>query len=173
MILTSIPQKIYNVHGFDDILKANRKVISFDINLNVEKKPKIKRRVYIFKKADWVGLRELLSKVPWEAGLIIHDIDTSLSNWCDMFLAAADNSIPKCTSRNVNRHPWIEKELLTLIKKKNTQRKYACKTGSYNDMDKFKDLRSLTKRLIAQKMKAHSYKMKISLGKIQSDPGKT
>jgi hypothetical protein len=75
-----------------------------------------------------------------------------------------DNSIPKCTSRNVNRHPWIDKELLTLIKKKNTLRKKAFKTGSQNDLDKFKDLRRDTKRMIAQKKKDHSYKMKVALG---------
>ena len=163
-MLTNIPQKICNVHGFDDILKSDHKVISFDINLKVEKKARIKRRVYNFKKADWQGLKELLSKVPWEAGLLTNDVDTSLSNWCDMFLAAVDNSIPKCTSRNVNRHPWIDKELLTLIKKKNTLRKKAFKTGSQNDLDKFKDLRRDTKRMIAQKKKDHSYKMKVALG---------
>jgi adenylate kinase family enzyme len=164
LLLTNIPQKICNVHGFDDILKSDHKVISFDINLKVEKKARIKRRVYNFKKADWQGLKELLSKVPWEAGLLTNDVDTSLSNWCDMFLAAVDNSIPKCTSRNVNRHPWIDKELLTLIKKKNTLRKKAFKTGSQNDLDKFKDLRRDTKRMIAQKKKDHSYKMKVALG---------
>ena len=76
-----------------------------------------------------------------------------------MFLAAVDNSIPKCTSRNVNTHPWIDKELLTLIKKKNTQRKKAFKTCSQNDLGKFKDLRRDTKRMIAQKKKDQSYKI--------------
>ena len=114
LVLTSIPQKICSVQGFDDILKTDHKVISFDINLKVEKKPKIKQCVYNFKKANWEGLKELLSKVPLEAGLTINDVDTSLSNWCDMFLAAVDNFIPKCTSRNVNR---ISKERISKERK--------------------------------------------------------
>ena len=53
LLLTNIPQKICNVHGFDDTLKSDHKVISFYINLKVEKKRRIKRRVYNFIKADW------------------------------------------------------------------------------------------------------------------------
>ena len=33
-----------------------------------------------------------------------------------MFFTAVDQCIPKCTSRNVFNHPWIDKELLSLIK---------------------------------------------------------
>jgi hypothetical protein len=92
-----------------------------------------------------------------------------------MFLAAVDNSIPKCTSRNVNRHPWIDKELLTLIKKKNTQRNKAFKTGSQNDLVICLKICVviLNACMIAQKKKNHPCKMKVALGFIQSDFGHT
>ena len=39
LILTNILEKIYNVHGFDDILNTDHKLIRFDLNLKIQMKP--------------------------------------------------------------------------------------------------------------------------------------
>jgi hypothetical protein len=65
----------------------------------------------------------VLLNTPFDACFVPEDIDASLSKWCDLFLSIVNDRIPKCSSRNVYDHPWIDKELLELMKKKNKQRK--------------------------------------------------
>ena len=40
LILTSIPDKIENVMGFDDNLSTDHKLVICDINLKIQRKPK-------------------------------------------------------------------------------------------------------------------------------------
>ena len=65
LVLTNIPNKVNDVHGFDDIISTDHKLISFNIDLRLHKKPIIKRTVYNFKNADWSGLKDLLKNTPW------------------------------------------------------------------------------------------------------------
>ena len=51
LLLTNIPDKVIDVHGFEDHIDTDHTLASFDQNLNICKKPKIKRSVYNFKKA--------------------------------------------------------------------------------------------------------------------------
>lgn len=46
------------------------------------------------------------------------DIDVTLSYWCDLFLSAIDAHVPKRNTRNTYDHPWLDTQLLNLIKKK-------------------------------------------------------
>ena len=43
LILTNIPDKIQNVAGFDDVLESDHKLINFEINLKIQRNPRIKR----------------------------------------------------------------------------------------------------------------------------------
>ena len=69
----------------------------------------------------------------------------------------------KSKTRNIHDHPWIDKELLSLIKRKNKQRLKANRTGCVHDAQKFKDLRRLTKQLISQKKKEYATKLRDSV----------
>ena len=91
------------------------------------------------------------------------NIDETLSNWCDMFLKAVDEHIPKHCIKNSYDHPWIDKELLQLIMRKNTQRKKLKKFPNQVNVDKYKNLRRLTKQLIKKKKKNYSGKLAESL----------
>ena len=108
-----------------DIIFTDHKLISFNVDLKLHKKPIIKRTVYNFKNADWSGLKDLLKNTPWDLCFVPNDVDASLSNWCDVFLAAVDEHVPKCKTKNIHDHPWLDTELLSLIKKKNIKRKKA------------------------------------------------
>ena len=71
--------------------------------------------------------------------------------------------VPKSKTRNIHDHPWIDKELLSLIKRKNKQRLNANRTGCVHDAQKFKDPRRLTKQLISQKKKEYATKLRDSV----------
>ena len=96
-------------------------------------------------------------------GFVPNDVDVTLSNWSDLFLSAVDEHVLKCNATNLSDHPWIDTELLSLVKKKNRQRKKAKKTGLHNDLIRFKDLRHETKQLILRKKKDLAQKLRESM----------
>jgi hypothetical protein len=79
---------------------------------------------------DWTGLK---LNIPFDTCFVPEDIDASLSKWCDLFLSIVHDHTPKCSSRNVYDHPWVDKGLLELIKKKNKQRKKLLRTKHPDD----------------------------------------
>lgn len=105
LVLSNILDKVVNLQGFDDILSTDHKLISFNINLKIHRKPKVKRSVYNFKKANWSDLKELLMHAPWYMGFVPDNVHESLSNWCNLFLTAVNDHVPKCNSKNVYDHP--------------------------------------------------------------------
>ena len=163
LLLTNIPEKVMNVHAFEDIIATDHTLISFDVDFKICKKPKVKRSVYNFKNANWSGLKQVLANIPWELGFVSDDINTLLSSWCKTFISAVNDHIPKRKSRCVYDPPWIDKELLALLKKKNIQRKKSCKLKSPEAIAKFKQLRRESKILIAKKKIEHANKMKNSV----------
>jgi hypothetical protein len=90
-------------------------------------------------------------------------VDASLSNWCAVFLTVVNQHVPKSKTRNIHDHPWIDKELLSLIMRKNKQRLKANRTGCVHDAQKFKDLRRQTKQLISLKKKEYATKLRDSV----------
>ena len=130
LILTNTPNKIQNVTGFDDVLTTDHKLISFEINLKIQSKPRAERFVYDFAKSDWSNLKVLLANTRWDLCFVPGNIDETHSNWCDMFLSVVDKHIPKYCIKGVHDHPWINKELFRQIKKKNIQRRKTYKEES-------------------------------------------
>jgi hypothetical protein len=149
LICTTIPDKVTNIIGFDDILSTDHKLISFDLNLRISRKPKIKRVVYNFKKADWDGLNETLCHIPWDMCFVPNDIDSSCSNWCDLFTSAIDAHIPKCLIKNVHNHPWIDTELLSLLTLKLRMGSYTTPTSNPFYFDQFLRVLRVNKNLNA------------------------
>ena len=161
LILTNIPDKVVDIHGFEDVINTDHKLISFTLDFNIRKIPVTKRYVYNYKSVNWNALNESLMNVPW---LVYNDIDASLANWCDLFLSTVSDHVPKRRVKNTRDHPWLDDELLKAIKHKNRCRKKALKTRNPSDMFKFKEIRRKTKQLILLKKKDHARKLKVSLG---------
>ena len=57
LLLTNFPDKIVNVQGFEDILVTDHKHISFQIDLQIKKLPKVKRTIYNLRNANWTVLK--------------------------------------------------------------------------------------------------------------------
>ena len=99
------------------------------------------------------------------------DIEASLSNWCDLFVSAVNDHVPKRRVRNVRDHPWLDLELMKLIKKKSKQRIRGRKSKTPDDLQKFNDLRRETKKLMKRKKKDYANKLRDSHLKTRSGSG--
>ena len=83
------------------------------------------RTVYILKKADLSGLKSAPRNLPWDTKFVDNDIDASTACWYDMFISCVDEFVPKVVIKEAKRPPWIDKEVLSLIRKKNRTRRKA------------------------------------------------
>ena len=104
-----------------------------------------------------------IESVPWDLCFVDNDVNESLSNWTDMFLSAVNLHIPICKARNVNDHPWLDYELLKLLKRKNIHRSIASNSGRLEDYIRFSQTHRATKTMIKQKKKLYALKLKDSI----------
>jgi hypothetical protein len=129
--------------------------------------------VFNFKNANWTALKELLTHNPWDMAFVKNDINNSLNIWSDLFFAAVNEHIPKCTKRCVTNQPWIDSELFKLIRKKTHQRRIASRTKLPIEIEKFKTLRRKTKQMIAKKRRITLIKFGILLWKTHKGFGRS
>ena len=119
LILTRTPEFISNVEVLPDHFDSGHLLLAFDIKMDSglphQSTP---RQVYNFKKANFSELNELLSYVPWCCASLEDDVDICGDKVRDLLLAAADMYIPQFTVKRRTNPPWINKEILRLIKKK-------------------------------------------------------
>ena len=72
-------------------------------------------------------------------------------------------AVPKVEIKDANRPPWIDKEVLLLIKKKNRTRRKAKLKDSVNLWDRFRELRRRVNKMVKFKKRSHLTKLSCSL----------
>ncbi len=92
-------------------------IIDFNINLDFRRTKPVKRTVYDFRNADFVGLNDALSSMVFDVNNT-SDIDELWSSWRDSFLTAVKDHIPTRTIKDTNSPPWIDNEVRHFIRKK-------------------------------------------------------
>ena len=80
-------------------------------------------------------------------------IDSDWQQRMDLFLGAVADHIPVKTFKRKDTPPWLDNEIKRLLKKKETARRKAKKTGNPKIHEKFRALRRQAKKLIAEKPK--------------------
>ena len=110
-----------------------------------------KRVIWRYKHADWGRACELIDATDWSALLSPNDINQTWYNWRETFLNIMNECIPKAVlpSRRRNR-PWLTKQLVQAIRRKNALYKRAKKTG---DFSKYRYHRNKTVNLLRQAKK--------------------
>ncbi|XP_028407530.1 uncharacterized protein LOC114530144 [Dendronephthya gigantea] len=101
---------------------------------------------YFYKNANWVQLRETLSRIPWNCALLDNSIDNNWDAWTDLLFTAIDDHIPKRRVRHVKSSPWITKELLTLCKRKRALYKKAKRLDRSVHWDAYRKLNNSLKK---------------------------
>ncbi len=163
LLFTNIPDKVTNVHGFVDIIATDHTLISFEVDFKICKKPKVKRSVYNFKNANWSGLKQILTHIPWERGFVADDVNASLSSCCESFISAVISHIRKRISRRVYDPLGLIKNFWLYSNRKTFSERNRVGRRVQKMSQKFILLRRESKILIAKKKSDHTDKMKKSV----------
>ena len=110
------------------------------------------------------GLYITLRNLSWDTVFVDNDIDASIACWYDMFLSCVDEFVPKVVIKDANRPPWIDKEVLLLLRKKNRTRRKAKLKNSVHLWERFRELRRQVKKIVKFKKRSHLSKLSCSLG---------
>ena len=111
------------------------------------------RTVYNYRLANWNGLLETLRLTDLSRSATSTDIYSDWQQWLDLLLGAVADNIPVKSFKRKNTPPWLDNEVKHLLKKKETARRKAKKSGRLNFHEKFRALRRQTKKLLAEKRK--------------------
>ena len=99
---------IFDASAVEDF-SSDHLAVSFSMLTKLKRLKKSGRTVYYLKKADLSGLESALRR---DTVFVDNDIDASTACWYDMFFYL----VPKVVIKDVNRPPWIETEVLLLIR---------------------------------------------------------
>ena len=157
LIITNEPDRITNIEPLSPAqagLFTDHDLLEFDILSRLRRIPKPARTVYNFKSTDFNALKaDILQSSDIKNSLYGNDIDICWRNWKKALLMIIDSNVPKIKLREANTPPWIDKEVLHLLKKKETARRAARKHNTIHFLNKFKSLRRQVKALINVKLK--------------------
>ena len=159
LLLTTNEYLIDHISVTDDdytCVKSDHKAITADIkHLRKVNKP-IKRMVYNYKNGDFDTLRAMLRCLPL-LNLVESesDIDSTWTIWKGVFLSIVDAHIPKIKVKSSYKPPYITKEVIHALNKKETIRKRAKSANSPSLWNRFRDLRRSIKSMIRSKKREY------------------
>ena len=108
----------------DDILvhpnafDSDHHPLTFKLHVTKTRPRNAQLKVHCHRSGDFNGLRETLRTQPWDLVTSDTSIDTSLDKFQDMLFRAIDHHIPQRTLKRLSRPPWIDNEIMKLIRKK-------------------------------------------------------
>ena len=157
LLFTNIPDIInkISVLDFNEVCKSDHFGIKFEIKLNVKLKKVAKRQIYNFSKANWKELNFDLKKVNWHL-IGSHDPHTSWNIFKFILNKLCDKHIPKISVKDQFLPPWYDSECDKILHEKEKWRSKAnSPSGTEQDHEKFRKLRSDFKKIMDQKMRLH------------------
>ncbi|KAI8502449.1 hypothetical protein Bbelb_200370 [Branchiostoma belcheri] len=127
-------------------------VLEFSLRCRIQTRQDLPRKVYNFKRADWLGLSAHLESLRLSESVIDpHDIDSAWEAWSSAVQSAVDMFVPSRNLKVSTSPPWIDGEVRNLQNKKRTAWKRAKRSDSPSHWEKFRKLRNKLKNLLSAK----------------------
>ena len=138
LVITSTAEFVKEIICLPDEFPSDHLMMKCCFTIPIKRIKPIKRTVYNYKKADMEGLHILMRIAPWDLCFNNEDLDGSVQRWTDLFLTTIESVVPKSKVRATNRAPWIDAEVLSMVRKKERLRKKAKRRSSDYHWEKFR-----------------------------------
>ena len=132
-VIPPLENSTYNVHSGIHLKMRTR---------TVRNKRLSRRTVWRYKHANFEKANRLIESLDMTSILDPNDIDYSWENWRVEFLRIMDECVPKATLPNRSNIPWLTKDLVHSIQKRNYHHRMARKTGRLVHEAKYKKIRN-------------------------------
>ena len=118
LVLTNDEFLVDDVLVHPNAFDSDHHPLTFKLHVKKTRPRNAQCKVYCYRSGDFNGLRETLRTLPWDLVTSDTSIDTSLDKFQDMLFRAIDHHIPQRTLKRLSRPPWIDNEIMKLIRKK-------------------------------------------------------
>ena len=143
ILLTDYPELTNNIKVFPPgtFISSDHSPISFYVHFFIKRSKPKRRNIFNFKRANWVGLNNDLSRVDWHHLLDNSEPDIAWNTFRNKFLGLRDRHIPKISIKESFQPPWFDSEVFRLNKKKEQFRRLFKDTNNQQLYKKFSSLR--------------------------------
>jgi hypothetical protein len=156
LILCNFPDNVSELRIESDIFESDHLVVNFCIEAKVKHQKKTKHTVYNFHNANFYGMRQSLRFIDWDNVLLDNeDVNESCEKWQQVITSIADQYVAKVRVRDIHHPPWVDREIVHLLHKKNNLRRKAKVRDTANLWSRFHRLRANIKKLIQYKKKVY------------------
>ena len=127
--------------------------ITFVVTETIKRKPRVKRKCYNYKNANWDALNAELDMLDWDNLLDYCEPEIAWLNFKNILFSKIDDHIPKFTIKTEYQPPWFDSECYTKCKVKDKLHKIFKKKKTLESELKFKTARREFKALVRSKMR--------------------
>ena len=127
--------------------------ITFVVTETIKRKPRVKRKCYNYKNANWDALNAELDMIAWDNLLDYCEPETAWFNFKNTLFNKIDDHIPKFTIKTEYQPPWFDSECYTKCKAKDKLHKTFKQKKTLESELKFRTARREFKALVRSKMR--------------------
>ena len=152
LVFTTCDNLVNNVNVGSEFSGSDHRVITFDINIDVENSPESKEKVFDYRRADFEKLRHGLANTNWTGIIESNDANVAWQEFTDKLNFSVQSSVPMRYRRShkTQKPIWWTRD----IKNKVTQKKRAYEkyrdTNNHDDKLEHDRIRRNVKKLIRQ-----------------------
>ena len=136
----SLNHSLSSCHTLPPIEGSDHKTICVSLNLHPQKLRLAKRKVWLYKKADFDTANLTQQCIP--TSFFPDDVDGFWSQWYDLFMTTMTDCIPQKNISNRRNRPYITNDVTSLIRKKERLYKQASRLKSDRSWSKYNKVRN-------------------------------
>jgi exonuclease III len=156
LILTNFPDKVSKIYSNLFQYSSDHFLLHFDLHTTIEKIHSPSRTIYNYKRANFNQLRQDISTSNLTENIACEElIDNKITAWTTTLVNLINKCIPKITLKKDHTAPWIDLDVIKLLRKKDSALRTAKKHDTQNAWNKFTRLRNRLKNLISHKHKEY------------------
>ena len=147
IILTTHPSFKQRCKPMPSIGNSDHDIVLFDTTLSARRPKPIRRKLYLWKKADVDGIRKDLTNLTDQ----IQENDSTDDSWMTLkkaILGSLETRVPSKMTTSRHTNPWMTTEIKRTIRQKQRAYKKALATQTKKDHDRYKQLQKKAQLMV-------------------------
>ena len=117
LVFITAPELVKDLEICQPVGGSDHSSIEFTLKLKFQRPECSCRFVYNYRAADWLGLREDFCNLQWDCSYLMETVDEVWDAWKILFFQVVERNIPSKQLKPQRNAPWLNAELLKLIRK--------------------------------------------------------
>ena len=136
--------------------KSDHDIVLFDTSHQPYRARPTRRKIFLWKKADFDGLRSTVAEASRSfLSTLFDDIEVMWTAFKTTITSALDKHVPTKLTSTRHTHPWVNTNLRRLMRRKQRAHRKAKQTGQPRDWERFKRVQAEVQRSTRKAHRSH------------------